>query len=231
MRRFMAGLLAIALLTGCASTYRARKATPSGFLGDYSQLKKGDKDQELLIYVSPRAGTNKYEKIMMDPVRIYVSETNSRLSKIPKEDLQRMVNYLDSTVRALLKESFTMVDQPGPGVMQLRIALTDAQTANRALDTVSTLLPIGLAVSELRNLATGSHTAVGSAGIEYEGLDSLTHKRLFAAVDRRVGRKVTGKLDKFDKWHTANDAIDYWASKIHQRLLEQALEGNLKLEN
>jgi hypothetical protein len=92
------------------------------------------------------------------------------------------------------------------------------------LDTISTLMPIGLAVSEVKNLATGSHTAVGSAGAECEALDSASNVRFFAAVDERVGRKITGKLDKFEKWRTANDAFDYWAERLQKRL-EEAREG------
>ena len=83
---------------------------------------------------------------------------------------------------------------------------------------MSSILPIGIAISGLKYLATGANTAVGSAGVECEGVDSVTGERLFAAVDSRVGRKVTGKFDKLEKYRTVEDAFAYWAQKLSQRL-------------
>jgi hypothetical protein len=214
----LAVVLAVGLLSGCASTSQARRATPAGFLGDYSQLKKGGKGQALLIYVNRQVDFKKYHGIIMDPVQVYVSDANSKLGLVPKEDLQRMVNYLDSKVRTLLEKDFTVVETPGPGVVRLRLAITEAKGANVVMNTVSSLVPVGLAISEVKNIAVGSHSAVGAAGIECEVLDAQTGERLSAIVDRRVGGKLTGK---FDKWSTADEAFDYWAETIRQRLLEE----------
>jgi hypothetical protein len=208
------------LLCGCTSTYQARKAKTSGFLVDYSQLRPGQGDEALLVYVSPVADFRRYGKIMMDPVRVYGTR-GSALAKLPGADLQRLANYLDATLRATLAVDYALVNTPGPDVMRLRVAITEAKGAKVALDTFSTLMPMSLAVSEVKNLATGSHTAVGSVGVECEGLDSQTQARLFAAVDERVGRKVTGKFDKFEKWRTAADAFDYWAQRLQNRLREE----------
>ena len=104
--------------------------------------------------------------------------------------------------------------------MRLRVAITEAKGSKVVLDTISTLMPIGLALSEVKNLATGSHSAVGSAGAECEALDSASNVRLFAAVDARVGRKITGQFDKFSKWHAVTDAFDYWAERLQVRLQE-----------
>lgn len=211
---------AACVLSGCASTYQARGAKTSGFLTNYSQLKEGQGDEALLVYVNPKTDFSSYTKILLDPVRVYATK-DSALAKLPREDLQRLVNYLDATLREHLKADYTFVEAPGPDVMQLRVAITEAKGAKVVLDTISTLMPIGLALSEVKNIATGSHSAVGAVGAECEALDSLGKRRLFAAVDKRVGRKVTGKLDKFEEWRTANDAFDYWAERLQIRLKEE----------
>lgn len=213
-------VLAAGLLTGCTSTYQARKAEPSGFLGNYSQLRPGEADRALLAYVSPQANFKAYDKVLLDPVRVYATK-GSALAKLPREDLQRLVNYLDATLREHLKKDYALVDEAGPGVMRLRVAITEAKGSKVVLDTVSTLMPIGLALSEVKNLATGSHSAIGSVGVECEALDGMSKARLFAAVDARVGRKITGKFDKFNKWHTTTDAFDYWAEHLQARLKEE----------
>jgi hypothetical protein len=219
------GLTLVAgLMTGCKSTYQARKAAPSGFLGNYSQLKEGKGEEALMVYVNPKADFKKYKKIKLDPVRIYATQDSS-LAKLPREDLQRLVNYLDATLREHLTKDYAIVDKPGSDVMRVRVAITEAKGANVVLDTFSTLMPIGLAVSEIKNLAVGSHSAVGSVGAECEALDSMDNVRLFAAVDARVGQKVTGKFDKFDKWRTATDSFDYWAERLQTRLTEMRNKG------
>ena len=218
-------VLAVALLSGCASTtYQARKAEPSGFLGDYSQLRPGQTNEALLVYVNRQANFKAYSKILLDPVRVYAA-SGSALGKLADEDLQRLVNYLDATLREHLKADYAFVNAPGPDVMRLRVAITEAKGAKVALDTFSTLMPIGLAVSEVKNLSTGSHSAVGAAGVECEALDSASGERLFAAVDKRVGQKMTGKFDKFEKWRTPNDAFDYWAERLQTRLAEERNKG------
>lgn len=219
--------MAVGLLSGCSSTYQARKAEPSGFLGDYSGMKKGGKEESLLLFIDPAADFRKYDKIMLDPVRIYATKDGD-LAKLPKEDHQRLVNYLDAALRERLKKDYTIVNAPGPGVMRLRTAITEARGAKVALDTFSTLMPIGLAISEIKNLSTGSHTAVGAIGVECECLDAVSNARLFAAMDMRVGSKFTGKFDKFKKWRTAEDSFDYWADRLQARLKEERSKKDVK---
>jgi len=216
--------LAASLLSGCTSTFQARKAPPSGFLGDYSQLRPGQGDEALLVYVNPQAQFKKYDKVMLDPVRVYASQGGA-LAKLPKEELQNLVNYLDATLREHLKANYAIVNAPGPGVMRLRVAITEAKGSRVVLDTISSVLPYGMALSGLKTVVTGSGTSVGRVGGEFEAVDSVSGQRLTAAVDARIGRKYTGKFDKFNKWHAAQDAFDYWAERLQTRLREERGKG------
>jgi hypothetical protein len=40
------------LAAGCVSTHRARSVETSGFLGDYSNLREGEGEEALLVYVN-----------------------------------------------------------------------------------------------------------------------------------------------------------------------------------
>ena len=206
--------LALACLLGaCSTTYEARKVQPSGFLGDYSQL---EAEGEGLLYVD-RDVKGKYPGVILEPVRLYAS-TNGRLSRLSPEDQQVLVNYLHAALQTYMTNHFAVADEAGPGVMRVRMAITEARAANVPMDVISTLLPIGLAVSAVKRVATGAHSAVGSTGIECEAVDSVSGRRLFAFVDARVGRKVTGRFDKLKQWHTAQDAFDFWAQEIARQL-------------
>jgi len=205
-------------LCGCASTYQKRSVEGSGFLKDYSQLKDRGGDTAMLSYIDPQVDFREYNKIMIDPIRAYAKDKDSSMAKMSKEDQQRLLNYFDAALREQLKTDYILVKAPGPGVLRLRVAVTEASKSKVVLDTVSTVLPIGLAVSSVKAIATGKHLNVGEIGAECEGVDSVTGKRVFAAVDARVGRKITFKFDKFNKWHAAEDAFDFWAKQLETRL-------------
>lgn len=215
---FVSGFGIILLLSACSTTHQARKATASGFLGDYSQLQKGAEGEALLIYRNPEADFSSYRSIMLDPVRIYASE-DSKLAGVPREQLQSLANYLDAAIREQLKSDYAFVTSPGEDTLHLRVAITEAKGSRMALDTLSNVLPPAIALSALKQLATGVPTGVGSAAIEAELLDARSGQRLMAAVDERVGGKTF--QGKFDKWDDVTDAYDYWAQRLKDRLAEE----------
>lgn len=214
-------------LCGCASTYQKRSVEGSGFLKNYSQLKDQGGDTAMLSYINPEVNFRAYNKVMIDPIRAYAKDKDSNMAKMSKEDQQYLLNYFDAALREQLKtNNFILVSQPGPGVLRLRVAMTEAQKSKVVMDTVSTVMPIGLVVSVGKAIVTGKHLNVGEIGAEVEGLDSMTGERLFAAVDARVGRKITFKFDKWGKWHTAEDAFDFWSKQMGTRLTELRAVGN-----
>jgi hypothetical protein len=216
----MCSLIATFCLIGACATMQARSTTKSGFLGDYSQLKEGGDGKALLVYIDPKADFKAYKRVIVEPVKLYASSEHS-MDNVALEDRQKLLNYADAAIREHLAKDYAIVREPGPGVMRLRLALTEADSSYVVLDTVSTVLPIGLALAGLQTAATGSCSFVGSAGAEAELQDSQTGKRLMAAVDRRVGGKMTGQGDKFDEWRTVKNAVDYWADRLQTRLAEE----------
>ena len=202
------------IITGCSSTFQTRKVETYGLLSNYSQLEGGKKDEAQLIYINPQADFNSYTRILMDPVKFYSDEK----SKLEGEDKKRIVDYLHATILEQLKYDYTFVNKPSEGTMRLRVAITEARGSKVVMDTISSIIPIGVALGLVKKVATGTNLSVGKASIELEIQDSQTGERLAAAVDERAGRKYTGKFDKFDKYHTVEDAFDYWAKKLKKRL-------------
>jgi hypothetical protein len=216
---FAAVLVLACMLAACA-TYQARKTSTTTFLGDYSMLKEGGDGRALLYYINPEADFKAYKAIMMDPVKLYASGKHE-MDKLTPEDRQIILNYADAAIREQLGKDYTLVTKAGPGVLHLRVAITEAEDANVTLDTISTIVPVGLALGGLAALATGEWAFTGSAGLEVEMLDSMSGQRLAAAVDRRTGSKVTGNADKFSDWRTVQNALDYWANQLRTRLAEE----------
>jgi len=205
------------LVAGCATTHQTRSVKTSGFLSDYSNLRKGTGGEAQLIYVSPNANWKSYKKVLVEPVRIYTPRS-SKLAKLAPEDRQALVNSLDTAIREALKGDYALVRVTGPDVMRLRVAITEAKGSTVLLDTTSNVLPPMIVLSALKRAATGTHLAVGKARIEVEMLDSMTGSQLAAAVAERAGGKVI--RGKFGKWNDTTAAFDYWAERLKDRLAE-----------
>ncbi len=216
----IAWCLLLAFVCGGCATHQARRVTTSGFLGDYSNFTKGGKDRALLHYVNPNARFSTYDKILMEPISVWPAKENSHLAGLSEDDLQKLVDYFDATLRQNLSADYEFAKQPGPGVMIFRFALTETDSANVPIEVVSSVLPIGIAISALKFVGTGEGLGVGEASVEFEILDSVTKERLGAAVDRRSGNKYTGNFDKFDRWRAIKDAMDFWAGRACDRMAE-----------
>ena len=162
MRRIV-GLLAVCLLLGaggCAATQEAKSVEKSGFLGDYSMLKEGQRsaikegseDQALWIYKNPAADWRKYTKIQLDPVTVWVNQKDSQLKDVPVEDRQRLAALLWSKLDEHLRNDYEMASNPGPDVMRIQAAITEAESSNAVLDTVTSVIPQTRLLSGMKSL-------------------------------------------------------------------------------
>jgi hypothetical protein len=150
------------VVTGCAATQEAKSVEKSGFLGDYSFLREGQRstisesaeDQALLVYRNPEADWRKYRKVQLDPVTIWTGE-HSQLKDVAVEDRQRLVATLWSKLDESLRQDYKMTSQPGPDVMRIQVAITEAGESNAVLDTVTSIIPQTRLLSGMKSLATG----------------------------------------------------------------------------
>ena len=210
-------ILVLALImVGCA-TQQARDVETSGFLSDYSLLKAGGADEALLVYRKPNLSLRPYDKAILEPVTAWRTQ-DSQLADVSEEDLQELVSLLYAEVEPVLGKHFELVDEPGPGTLRFRLALTEAGESSVPLDLVSTIIPIGRVLSTAKMLATGTHGFVGSASVEAEVTDAQTGEVLAAAVDRRVGGKSLSGVTS--SWDDVRQSFEVWAERLGERLAE-----------
>ena len=67
-------LVLVILIAGCAQTRQSRAVEQSGFLGDYSQLRKGGKNEALYLYIDESADFASYDKIQIVSVEMRGTE-------------------------------------------------------------------------------------------------------------------------------------------------------------
>lgn len=217
LRLFLVAVVASGMaLAGCASTKQARRVDvpETGILGDYSMLEKGKGEARgLRTYRNPNADWPKYTRIIIDPVKMLTPE---KVSESELRDYQNLVNNMEVRLRQELGEDYQLVTNPGPGTLRIQAAMFDAEKKEMVSNTLTSLLPIGIGLSLVKDITLGKPLSVGEISAEVKVTDSQTNDLLGAAIDRRVGRKYTTGF--FDSWAEANDAIDYWAKSIRFNL-------------
>ncbi len=224
----VAAMLCFAI-SACSTTVESKpeaaKALESGgalppavtsFMGpDASKLQPGPEGGAALVYINPDAQWAKYTKIQLMPVEFWAAED----SKVSTSDQQMLTGYAYNKLREDLAKSFTLVDQPGPDVLTLRVALMDATTVTPGLRSISVIVPQARVLNGIQSLATGSYAFVGSAEAEMKATESTTGELLAEAVDQRAGGMGIKGAASF-QWGDAENAIDYWAQRITTRLVE-----------
>jgi hypothetical protein len=192
---FMYGLVVIVipvLLTGCASAPPPR----TGFISDYSKLKKIDEGQ--MRYIAPQL--RDYDAYIVAAVEMRAKNEN-----IKPEQRAEVAKYMHSAlIKVLTDGGYKIAAQPGPKVARLRVAITDIQEAKWYM-----------------NVHPGTKlTGAGRAGasMESEVVDSVTGVQLAAAI--RSGKGKEFELNPFETINDVKNVIDQWAKSAGDRLKE-----------
>ena len=207
-------LACAAMLTGCASTYQA-EPEQSGFLGDYSLLRKGAEGEASLIYRkydNDHVRWSSYKQILLEPVQIW----KGKATELDNDEAEYLAKFVWSRMDEILRKDYDMVRNRGPGVLRIQVAITEAGKNHPMLDLLTTLHPGTRLVSEGEKWATGTESFVGAASAEVKVTDGQTGEVLGAAVDRRGGGKYLTK--SFHRWTDVEEAFTYWPKQMRWRL-------------
>jgi len=219
------GILALVCsVVACAATRGRRGDAPeSGFLRDYSQLQSSEDWPAQEVYFNPDAQWSRYNSIQLDSVTLWANED---LGKLSDEDRQMLTDTLYKALHEELSKYFEMSDQPGPDVIRLRAALTEAKGAKTALRALSSIHPGTLLLGAAVGLSLDTANSVGTATVEFELLDGITNERLAAAVDQRAGTKAWALIAPkrtFTKWGDVKNVCNYWAERAVIVLLKKGV--------
>ncbi|HVN37633.1 MAG TPA: DUF3313 domain-containing protein [Myxococcota bacterium] len=169
--RCLLAALGVLWLLGCAG----RAPGPSGFLGDYSELRPRGGSPAKLAYLDPAADFSRYERVIVEPVVVWKpdDERFAGISPAQREALAR--EFQAQFERAFAQEFAIAGRDAAPGTLRARSALTSAIAAPGSSD------PERLQYVE----------------VELELVDAVTNRRLAAAVDSKA--QVDAKA-AFEEW-------------------------------
>jgi hypothetical protein len=193
----------------------------SGFLGDYSGLYPDPKNGDLLIYEKSKDILKNYRKFIIDPVTVYLLP-GAENRGIDPDDLDRLARYFEDAITdQLLESGYEVVTEPGPGVLELEIAITNVEPTggkkNAALKAGATAVSV-VTVPGISLLVP--RLSIGRAGIEGDMIDSVSGERMVAFVTGKGGRKWFSGLNAYKKWGDIEAAFRSWAKNFRKRLDE-----------
>jgi len=201
-------------LAGCMAS-GMKDVEHSGFLKDYSQMQPGGDDRAVLTYFKPGVDFKPYTKLMFERVVVYLNPTAERRETDPTI-LKELTDFYQNALLEAVKDGYEVVDQPGPDVLWVRVAITDVDPSNPIGNTLSSIIPVGIVAAGAVKMVSGENLGTGEAATEIEVIDSITKERLVAAVDRRQG----GKFLLRGKWTDTKQSLEYWAKRFRERLDE-----------
>jgi len=232
--KFLSGILAGGLLLGltaCSTTHEVRGSMEdSGFLPDYSLMKPGTGDEAKMLYIKPDVNWGQYTKVYIKPVELWKSDDkDSKLGKLDQEDQQLLINYFHTALSNALSKDYTIVDQAGPDTLVLHGALTEAKKCRPVSNLISSVVPMGMALSLVKRVVFGTGLGVGECQVEAEFTDGGTGQIVAEAMDRRAGTKAL--RTKFDgTFGDVKLCLDYWSTRCAFKLEKLRVSSEDKAE-
>ena len=205
--------IALAVVIGLVLTAPAGFAAEpshSGFLeGYYGKLQPGPEGGAKMRWLKPGVDFGKYKKFMVDSVVFFFAD-DSQYKGIDPAEMKDLADAFNKEVVAALKDKYPIVTEPGPDVARVRFAITGFKQSRPVLSGVTSIVPVGLAVSLVKKGATGAWTGSGATSSELMVLDSATSDVIALAMDD----KTAGFTERFSKWGSAEEAFKFWAARL-----------------
>ena len=253
-----AAFAAALLLTGCETTNGpsasggsfvtatdTAQMTRSGFLTDYARLRPTSWGNGVECWRDPTLNARKYTKVLFSRIVVSLAPPKAEgiSNTVDPTDLKTLTDYFHAALVKAVRPEMPVATTAGPGVLVIRIALTDLVPTSVSESLAGTLIPYGFVAEAGSGVATGrpagSTPYMGAAGMEMQFRDGATGKVVGECRDTEIGRKyaladssdatqvaetwVNGYLSSFDAWSYARAAFDKWSALLAQRIA--ALRG------
>lgn len=174
------------LVAGCATQKQPKE---SGFLGNYSNLTKQDAPGggSRLAYKNPSFVPGKYNAMLLEPIVFYPEPKPT--AEVSMQSLTEIRNYVDRSLQQKMAQQVRLVNQAGPGVARVQIAITAVGTETQSLK-VYQYIPVALVITGAKAAVQGGLPQDASIAIETKVTDSQTGEVLFESVRGGTGEQV-----------------------------------------
>jgi hypothetical protein len=194
----------VLLIISCASVQK-----PTGFLGDYyKNLQPGPEGGVKMRWIKPGYDFSKYNKVMLDSVVFYFAP-DSEDKGIDADMMKELADAFNLEIVNSLKDKYPIVSESGPDIIRIRFALTGIKQSRPVLSGVTSIVPVGLAISVAKKGATGSWSGSGATDMEMMAIDTMSNEVVAVAQDEQTAAFT----DRFSKYGSAKGAFKFWADR------------------
>ena len=99
----------------------------------------------------------RYRRVMVDEVQFYLKQ-GAVEQGIQASELKDLADTFHRAVFEALGNAYPLTGEPGDDVLRIRLALTHIETSDPAVSGLTTVLPVGLAMSVANRTTTESYT-------------------------------------------------------------------------
>ncbi len=192
----------------------------SGFLGDnYSLLQPDPHNSDLLTYWKNKDVLNDSSKFILDPVTVYLLPEAQQRGIDPAQ-LAKLAEYFTKAIKDELKSGhYAIVTDPGPGVLVLRLAITNVEpTGGKENAAVAGAASVAAHAAAPGASMLVPRLSVGKVAIEGEIVDSVSGDVMVAFMTSKSGRRYFSGLKAYQKWGDIEAAFRTWAKNFRERL-------------
>lgn len=169
---------------------QADELLSSGFMSDYTQLKKvtdGSADYRYLPPGSEDRMAN-YNAVMIDQPEVFIANDSPYRGAKPKH-LEALSESLRSALTSSLSEDLYVVDRQGDNVLYISIAISNLSLEKKKKSILG-YTPIGLVAGGIQSAASSDlakKAKLEGMVFELEAFDSVSGERIVALIDHLGG--------------------------------------------
>lgn len=165
------------------------------------------------LYVAPGRSLKGFDRVALDPVLVWYS-ADSDYQGIDPTELSAVTTALRDAIVNRLEPKYAVVNATGPGVLQVRLAITDV-VASKKKKGILGYTPVGLVVGAAKNLASaGPNISLASANVEAEILDADGERLAVIREPLLSGDSKSTALT----WDRIGEAVDAYGQRLRARL-------------
>ncbi len=193
-----------------------------GFLSDYSLLKARERDIANRVYVVPNIDERlkAYDAFLIDQPEIFIA-ADSKYNGAKGDELKLLADTVRlATAEGLEAGGYRVVDQPGPGMMYIRIAVADLYLKKKKRSVLS-YTPMGFVVHSTVQAAVRDlwkKIDIVELSLEMEFTDSVTGEILAMGTSPHGMRKAKGQKEDLVTWEELDAVIRTFGERMRCQL-------------
>jgi len=208
------------LLFACAAKSTSMDEGPSRhFLGaDFGKMTAVAGFKERYNWRNPAFDPKNYSAVIIDPSVVWNAEAMAADAGVTTQELDAVAKHLDEVLLQTMQSiDFPVKSVAAPRTLRISAALTQVKASNPTMNTISSVLPVGILMTLGRKAVGSADPNVGSCSIEVRFSDAVTGETMGLFADHKDGDKYDSA--NFHKLGQAQEAVDKWSADLRAGIL------------